>query len=112
MTQTNRRQRRATRIPEFASREEEAQWWDTHDITDYLDELRPARARFAKNLSEGITIRLDPETLSELRSRAQEKGIGPTTLARMWILEPLRQEGQRPRLRPSGDRRPPSADSS
>jgi predicted DNA binding CopG/RHH family protein len=78
------------RIPEFASREEEAAFWDTHDVTDYLDEMKPVRARFAKNLSQGITIRLDPETLGELRKRAKEKGIGPTTLARMWILEQLR----------------------
>lgn len=80
-----------SRIPEFASREEEAEWWDTHDITDYLDELKPVKVRFAKNLSQGITIRLDPSTLAELRTRAHEKGIGPTTLARMWILEHLRE---------------------
>jgi hypothetical protein len=49
------------RIPHFASREEEAQWWDTPDIADYQDELQPVRARFAKNLSQGITIRLDPK---------------------------------------------------
>ena len=82
--------RAPSRIPEFSSREEEAAWWDTHDVTEYLDELKPARARFAENLSEGITIRLDPETLGSLREQAKAKGIGPTTLARMWILERLR----------------------
>lgn len=81
---------RNSRIPEFASREEEAQFWDTHDIADFQDEIRPVRARFAKNLSEGITIRLDPDTLNSLREQAKAKGIGPTTLARMWILEHLR----------------------
>jgi predicted DNA binding CopG/RHH family protein len=79
-------------IPEFKSREEEAEFWDTHDFADYWDEWKPVRVRFAKNLSEGITVRLDPETLAELRIRAHEKGVGPTTLARMWILEHLREE--------------------
>jgi predicted DNA binding CopG/RHH family protein len=37
----------------------------------------------------GITIRLDEETLEILRQQAHRKGIGPTTLARMWILERL-----------------------
>ena len=83
-----------SRIPEFTSREEEAQWWDTHDITDYLDELKPVRVRFAKNLSEGITIRFDPETLAQLRAHAHEKGIGPTTLVRIWILERLREQAK------------------
>jgi predicted DNA binding CopG/RHH family protein len=87
-----------SRIPHFASREEEAAWWDSHDLADYQDEFKTVRARFAKNLSEGITVRLDPETLSELREQARRKGIRPTTLARMWILE---------RLRPSEPRRTP-----
>lgn len=79
-----------SRIPEFSSREEEAAFWDTHDVADYQDEFKTVRARFAKHLSEGITIRLDQETLQALREHAREKGIGPTTLARMWILEHLK----------------------
>ncbi len=84
-------------LPEFQSRQEMAEFWDTHDFADYMDEFKPVKVRFAKNLSQPISIRLDPETLTELRSRAREKGIGPTTLARMWILEHLRelQEGSR-----------------
>src|SRR5829696_4079997 len=81
--------RRKSRIPEFKSRAEEARFWDSHDITDYLDELKPVRLRVARNLSQGITIRFDAETLEQLRMRARKKGIGPTTLARMWILERL-----------------------
>ena len=68
-----------------------AEFWDTHDFTDYMDEFKPVKVRFARNLSQPISIRLDPETLAELRSRAREKGIGPTTLARRWILEHLRE---------------------
>lgn len=79
-------------IPEFKSREEEAKFFDTHDMTDYQNEFKTVRARFADNLSKGITIRLDPKTLSELRSHAKKKGIGPTTLARMWVLEHLSRQ--------------------
>ncbi len=82
MTEQQGAHGKASRIPRFTSREEEVEFWDTHDITEYQDELEPVRVRFAKNLSEGITIRLDPETVRELRIRAREKGIGPTTLAR------------------------------
>jgi hypothetical protein len=82
-------QQAQSRIPRFRTREEEAAWWDSHDITEYLDELRPVKVRFARNLSESITIRFDPETLARLRAEARKKGLGPTTLARMWILERL-----------------------
>ena len=80
-----------SRIPDFKSREEEAEWFDTHDMADYQDEFKTVRARFAKNLSEGLNIRLDKETLAGIRTKAHEQGIGPTTLVRMWILEHLRQ---------------------
>ena len=79
-----------SRIPKFKSIKEEARFWDSHDTTDFEDEFKPVRVRFAKNLSQGITIRLDPKTLATLRSQANEKGIGPTTLARIWILEHLK----------------------
>jgi CopG antitoxin of type II toxin-antitoxin system len=81
--------------PTFSSREEEAAFWDTHDTTDFEHEFTDVKVRFAKNLSQPLSIRLDPKTLEELRQQAHEKGIGPTTLARMWILERLRSE-QRP----------------
>ncbi len=41
-----------SRIPEFATREEEAAFWDSHDISDYWDELQPVEVHFAKNLAD------------------------------------------------------------
>ena len=79
------------RIPEFASIEEEAAFWDTHSTADYEDEFKPVRVRFAKKLSEGLTIRLDPDTLERVRAEAHERGIGATTLIRMWVLEHVRK---------------------
>lgn len=89
---TTKEQPKKRRIPQFASREEEAEWFDTHDMADYQDEFKTVKARFAKHLSEGITIRFDPQTLAKLRIQAHEKGLGPTTLARMWILEHLKEQ--------------------
>jgi len=83
------------KIPEFKNREEEAKFWDTHDFTDYKEEFKPIKVHFAKNLSEGITIRFDEPTLSKIREIAHEKGLGPTTLARMWIMDHLKQQAFR-----------------
>lgn len=82
------------KIPEFTSREEEAQWFDTHDLGDYIDEFNivdSSQVKVESNLSHGITIRLTPEFLNKLRTKAKSKGIGPSTLARMWIIEHLRK---------------------
>lgn len=81
--------KKISKIPQFKSKEKEAEWWETHNLADYQDEFKTVGARFAKNLSEGLHVRLDATTLRRLRQKANEKGIGPTTLARMWIMEQL-----------------------
>ena len=85
--------RQGTRIPESANREEEAAFWDSHDISDFAGEVKRTRVRFAKHLSEGITVRFTPEVLAELRTCAEDRGLGPTTLVRMWVMEKLQEEG-------------------
>jgi predicted HicB family RNase H-like nuclease len=98
MTQRNHKEKgtngKKSRIPEFKSREEEAKFWDTHSIADYRDELKRVRVRVAKNLSHGLTVQFDPETVDKLRTRAQKKGIGPTQLVRMWVIERLEETAE------------------
>lgn len=81
-----------SRIPDFASREEEVQFEETHERTEAWNEFEVAGAKEAtvnKNLTTGITVRLTPTMLGRLRKQAEAMGIGPSTLARMWILQHL-----------------------
>lgn len=80
------------RIPTFANIEEEAEFWDTHDFTDFLEESRPVQVTVSPELAERLTLRLEQRDRQQLMALAREKGIGPSTLARMWIRERLRQE--------------------
>jgi predicted DNA binding CopG/RHH family protein len=82
---------RKSRIPELASREEEAEFWDTHDTTDFEDEFKPVQVSVVKKLDARITIDLDHEDWQKLRSMAREKGISPITLAQTWIMERLKE---------------------
>ena len=59
------------------------------DAWDESDEV--VHAEVKKPLDKVIPVRLSAEKWEELRKEARELGIGPTTLARMWILERLRQ---------------------
>ena len=45
-----------------------------------------------KPLDKVIPVRLSAEKWQQIREEARELGVGPTTLARMWILEKLRQQ--------------------
>lgn len=78
-----------SRIPDFKNRQEMAAWFDTHDLGDYQDEFKTVKAKFSKNLSSTLNVRLEPKTIEKIRQQAHKKGLGPTTLARMWILEHL-----------------------
>lgn len=90
-------------IPEFHSYEEEARWWDTHDPLDYLDASSPVHVskgdKNAKSiyltrepLESSINIRFSENDLEQIRTIADRKGLGPTTLVRMWAKEKLQEE--------------------
>ena len=49
-----------------------------------------ARVEVKKPLDKVIPVRLPADKWEQIREEARELGIGPTTLARMWILEHLR----------------------
>jgi predicted DNA binding CopG/RHH family protein len=87
MTQT----KKVKTIPAFKSYEEEAEFWDTHNIKEY-DEFEPVELEIDKNLSHTLSIRLNAEILTELKKRAEKKGLGVTTFIRMWIREHLEEQ--------------------
>lgn len=98
MTGKEQEQPRTTRsrIPTFKTIEEEAAFWDTHSSEEFADELTPVEnVKFVKaRPKRALTVRLEEDTFEELTKEAREKGIGPSTLARMVILEHL-QAGRR-----------------
>lgn len=42
--------KKKNKIPKFKSFKEEAQFWDSHDFTDYLSDLKPTRVIFSSGL--------------------------------------------------------------
>ena len=76
-------------IKPFKTLEEEANFWDTHSVLDEINDGTLVGFHQAKK-SDTITLRIDKNSLQKLREDAFQKGIGPTTLARMWIMEKLK----------------------
>jgi len=58
------------------------------DAWDENDEV--VRVEVSKPLNKVIPVRLPADKWEQIREEARELGVGPTTLARMWILERLR----------------------
>lgn len=81
-------------VATFKNRDKEAKFWEKNYRMTWKAG-RPVNVHFVKNLSETINIRLDSPTLHDVRDRARERGLGPTQLIRMWIMERLQNEGNR-----------------
>jgi hypothetical protein len=77
------------RILKFKSYKEEAEFWDTHDVTDYWDDFAPVQMSTNGELVDGLFVRLDAETLSAIRKAASACDVSPSALVRTWIRERL-----------------------
>jgi hypothetical protein len=62
---------------------EQGDAWEETDEVVKIEVKRP--------LDKVIPVRLSADKWEQIREEARELGVGPTTLARMWILEHLRQ---------------------
>jgi hypothetical protein len=84
-----------TRIPEFKSRAEAAEFWDTHDITDFSDELERVDSPLATSVTHSVSFELDIDTLSGLIELGKQRGVEPLTLAAQWLAERVAAERER-----------------
>lgn len=83
------------KIPKFKSDKEAAEFWDTHSLVDYEEDLKSAKdVVFVKPERQIVSLRLDRKIVSALKSFASKKGIGYSPLLRMWILEKFNDEMQ------------------
>ena len=82
-----------SKIPVFKSLQEEADFWDTHDFTEFADELKPVKMNlvFKEPKEETLNVRLQENLKIKLSQIAEEMGVNTSTLARMWIIEKIKQ---------------------
>ena len=73
-------------IPKTDSIQELAHFWDTHDLTDFEDELEEVDEPVFE-LSAQLLVALAPDELETLNVLAQSRGISPENLIREWVLE-------------------------
>lgn len=80
-------------IPKFKSIREEARFWDTHDVTDYLSGMREVKALFETEIQPKVlmTIRVQLKLKRRLEAVARSCGLNVSTLTRLWIIEKLRE---------------------
>lgn len=85
-------QKKPRKLPRFKSLDEEADFWDKHSPLDYGQWKEVKRIKVERPLGHILGVRLDARTIDHLADIGRKKGLGPSTLARMWILERLEEE--------------------
>ncbi|MGH2557503.1 MAG: CopG family antitoxin [Thermomicrobiales bacterium] len=87
----------ASRIPSFRTIAEEAEFWDTHDITEFADELDEVTDVVFGSVQskDALVLRFVGDDLTALVERAREEDVSPATLVRGWVLERLDERSSR-----------------
>ena len=79
----------STRIPEPEGIQALAQFWDSHDVTDFEDELEEVPAPVFQREAV-VTLHLATNEAQAVTDLAKGKGITPDHLILEWIREKLK----------------------
>lgn len=75
-----------SRLPKTDSIQELADFWDTHDVTEFEDELEEVtKPVFERDID--ITLHLETDVAKAVREMARSRGLPDSELIREWVLE-------------------------
>jgi hypothetical protein len=87
--------KRKSSISKARNYEEIAEFWDTHDLTDYWDQLEPVE--FEVDIqSEVIYYAVDRELSAKIQYIAKKHGISADTLINLWLQDELQEDQTKP----------------
>jgi len=81
-------------IPKFKNLDEEADFWNTHDSTEYVDWSKAGKTVFPnlKTSTESISLRLPSPLLARIKGLANEKDIPYQSLMKIFLSEQVDKE--------------------
>jgi predicted DNA binding CopG/RHH family protein len=77
-----------SKLPKTDSIQKLAEFWDTHDLTDFEDELEEV-AEPVFNRGRAIKVHLQSTEAEAVQQIAQAKGVSREELIHAWVLEKL-----------------------
>jgi predicted DNA binding CopG/RHH family protein len=82
------------KIPRFKSEAEEAEFWATHDSTEYIDYSTAKRIAFPnlKPSTKTISIRLPESLIEHLKVLANKRDVPYQSLLKMFLSEKVEEE--------------------
>lgn len=82
------------KTPKFKSEKQEAEFWSSHDSTDYVDYSKAKRMLFPrlKPSTEAISLRLPKSLLDQLKMLANKRDVPYQTLLKLYLAERVQAE--------------------
>ena len=84
------------KLPSFNSYEEAAEFFDTHSMSDYWDDMKDVEVKLSPALRERLEqkrfycwLGLSDEQIQKIEHTADQKGLPARQLLSQWILEHL-----------------------
>jgi hypothetical protein len=83
--------RKLPKVPQFHTREEERRYWEGRGPLTKESPGRLQRPKHGQQRTSFLAVRLTGEEVAQLRDHASKIGVGPSTFARMVLLEAIKQ---------------------
>jgi predicted DNA binding CopG/RHH family protein len=82
------------KIPQFKSEDEEREFWQTHDSTEYVDWKKAKKVTLGnlKPSVKTISLRLPESMLEELKLLANKRDVPYQSLVKVFLSDRLEQE--------------------
>lgn len=77
------------KIPDTDSIREMAEFWDTHEVTAFDDELEEGSEPVFARARNGVTIPLSGDERTAIRKIAASRGVDEAALIHEWVQEKL-----------------------
>ncbi|MDJ0846702.1 CopG family antitoxin [Crocosphaera sp.] len=78
------------KLPTTDSIEELANFWDTHDLTEFEDQLEEVKDSIFERETL-ISIDLQPQEIKKVKAIAKAQGIDYHELIKQWVVEKVSQ---------------------
>jgi predicted DNA binding CopG/RHH family protein len=93
----NRKKKAPKPLPHFKNLEEEVEFWETHDLTDYREywrEVKDVKIELAHR-----RFRLEEELAEKIDKLARQRGVSSETLVHLWLQQKLSEALKREKRR-------------
>ena len=77
-------------LPKTDSIQELVAFWDTHDLSDFQDELEDVTEPLFKRTGTSIQVRLTPAESTAVQRLAKSAGVSQSVLIRKWVRQQLK----------------------